>query len=337
MSMNDLVLDPPFNVTRASHVVLNVTDLAASRAFYTDLVGLVVSDEDADAVYLRGLEEACHHSLILRKAPAPSCARVGLRTRTEDDLRAAKDYFDARGVAARFVEVPYQGLTLHVADAIGTPLELCATMELRPRLMSCYTAYHAGAAQRLDHFQIAAYDPGLAYGFYQPLGFRCSEYTYSRRADGGEDLWGVWLQRKGNPHDIVFTNGVGPRLHHFAYLIRDAHDLVHVCDVAGSLGLGQNLDRGPGRHGISGAVFVYFLDPDGHRIELFNTHYQHIDIEPAIGWELSDPRRADLWGMPATERWFTKATHFEGVEPRPPVLKAELPTLERFLQSRAAS
>ena len=40
-----------------------------------------------------------------------------------------------------------------------------------------------------------------------------------------------------------------------------------------------------------GAQFVYVLDPDGHRIELFNTHYQTIDVEPALGWNLSDPRR----------------------------------------------
>lgn len=337
MAMEDVVLDPPFNITRASHVVLNVTDLDASRAFYTDLIGLVVSDHDDEAVYLRGLEEACHHSLVLRKAAAPSCARIGLRTRTDADLRKAKDYFEATGVGARFVDTPYQGLTLHVSDAVGMPLELCATMPLKPRLMSDYKAYRAGMAQRLDRYQIACHSPGLAHSFYQPLGFRCSEYTFSERADGGRDLWGVWLQRKGNPHDLVFTNGQGPRLHHFAYLIRDAHDMIHACDVAGSLGLGHCLDRGPGRHGISGAMFVYFLDPDGNRIELFNTHYQNIDLEPPLAWPLTDPRRADLWGMPATERWFTKATQFEGVTLQSPLLKAELPTLERFLLSRVAS
>jgi catechol 2,3-dioxygenase len=24
----------------------------------------------------------------------------------------------------------------------------------------------------------------------------------------------VWLHRKGNVHDLAFTNGMGPRLHH---------------------------------------------------------------------------------------------------------------------------
>jgi len=34
----------PFNVTRASHAVLTVKDLGASRAFYVDAIGLLVSD-----------------------------------------------------------------------------------------------------------------------------------------------------------------------------------------------------------------------------------------------------------------------------------------------------
>ncbi|EUB99178.1 3,4-dihydroxyphenylacetate 2,3-dioxygenase [Rhizobium sp. CF080] len=336
MAMDDFVLNPPFNVTRASHVVLTVRDLDASKAFYTDLAGLVVSDEDSDAVYLRGMEENCHHSLVLRKAGNTLCKRIGLRMQTDDDLKKAADYFGARGAETQFVDTPYQGLTLHVRDSQGMPLEFCATMEFRPRLMTAYDQYRGASAQRLDHYQIQSSDVRRAYDFYQPLGFRTSEYTYSKNADGTENLWGVWMQRKGNPHDIVFTNGPGPRLHHFAYTLRDASDMIRACDVAGALGLGQRLERGPGRHGISGAMFVYFRDPDGHRIELFNTHYQHIDIEPPIAWDLADPKRADQWGLPAQEKWFAEATAFEGADIVPPTLSIEPPTLERFLKIKAA-
>ena len=327
-----VVLHPPFNITRASHVVLGVTDLAASKAFYTEAVGLIVSDETDRAVYLRGLEETCHHSLTLQRVSTAACLRIGMRVQTDDDVHAAKAYFEERGVPVELVDVAYQGPTLHLADSIGTPLELCATMAPKPRLLARYDLYRGGAAQRLDHYQIAANDVAGAFDFYQPLGFRCSEFTYSRAADDSELLWGVWLQRKGNPHDIVFTNGTGPRLHHFAYTLRDAHDLIHLCDVAGTLGYGARLERGPGRHGMGGgALFVYMLDPDGHRIELFNTHYQAIDLEDPIGWNLSDPKRADLWGLPAREQWFVQASGFAGVESRPPNLRADPPTLEKFL------
>ena len=62
-------LRPPFNITRASHVVLHVSDLAKSRDFYVNIVGLVVSEQDDGVCYLRGLAEACHHSLVLVQSP----------------------------------------------------------------------------------------------------------------------------------------------------------------------------------------------------------------------------------------------------------------------------
>jgi catechol 2,3-dioxygenase len=331
MHLPDPVLNPPFNITRASHTVLTVADPQVSRAFYTDLCGLVVSDEDSQTVWMRGREEACHHSLVLKKGPRSLCERIGLRVLTDDDILRAKDHFDSIGVAAALVDVPHQGPTLHFRDALGVPVELTSSMPTRERMFMAYDRYRGAAAQRADHWQLQAQDVGQGHDFWHPLGFRCSEYTYSTRPGGGVDLWGVWLQRKGNPHDLVFTSGPGPRLHHFAYLLRDAADLMHACDVAGALGLGRRLERGPGRHGISGANFAYFRDPDGHRIELFNTHYQHIDLEPPVAWALDNPKRADQWGLPAQARWFNEATEFEGVAPVPPRLQAELPTLERFL------
>lgn len=329
--INMMVLDPPFNITRASHVVLNVRDLAASKHFYTELIGLVVSDEDANTVWLRGLEERGHHSLVLRKSTEQTCARLGMRVLTEDDIFKAEEYFFRQGVHCQRVAVPYQGLTLHVTDSSGIPLELCASMDPCERLFKAYNRYRGASAQRLDHYQLQTNDVSKAWSFWQPLGFRVSEYTWSRLDDAAMQLWGVWLQRKGNPHDIVFTSGTGPRLHHFAYTLPDTNDMIRACDVAGALGYAPHLERGPGRHGISGALFVYFRDPDGHRIELFNTHYQHIDLEPAIGWDLADPARADQWGLPARDQWFREATPFSGLTPRQPAIPVDAPTLERFL------
>ena len=91
-------------------------------------------------------------------------------------------------------------------------------------------------------------------------------------------MWGVWLKRKNNTQDIVYSNGAGPKLHHFAFAVPDVTNIIHAADVMSSLGLSHALDRGPGRHGIANAFFVYFLDPDGHRIELFTSHYNFIDI-----------------------------------------------------------
>src|SRR5262249_54738808 len=127
--------NPPFNITRASHLVLTAQDLAASRDFYTEVIGLVVSDEDANTIYLRGVEERGHHSLTLKRttaAPPGEC--LGMHVCGEEDLEKPKSHFARAGVQAKFVDVPSQPPTLRFADAMGTPVELCATMQTKPRL-----------------------------------------------------------------------------------------------------------------------------------------------------------------------------------------------------------
>src|SRR5262245_21913983 len=112
MSIPKPVYSPPFNVTRASHSVLTVRDLAASRSFYVDLLGFIVSDDDHYTLYLRGVAEACHHSLVLKRVSGePQAERVGMRVFCEEDLDKAKAFFDKAGLPAKWVEVAHQGRT----------------------------------------------------------------------------------------------------------------------------------------------------------------------------------------------------------------------------------
>jgi catechol 2,3-dioxygenase len=327
------VYRPPFNTTRASHVVLNVSDLAASRDFYTEVIGLVVSDEDSGTIYLRGMEEACHHSLVLKAtSDAPSAERIGMRVLTEEDLDALHDFFKRAGLAAEFVEEPFQGRTVRVSDPVGTPVDFCASMETRPRLLFEFDRYAGGKALRLDHYQMHTPQVMEACRFYMSFGFRLSEYIAA--PDG--DIAGVFLQRKGNPHDIVFFDGPGPRLHHFAYTCGESQNLFHACDIAGQLGFGRNIERGPGRHGPAFALFVYLRDPDGHRAELFTAHYQTIDIDDdPVRWEFGGERFAKIWGLPPQRSWIEEATPFAGVAVESPAKAGAAMTLEKYLADRA--
>ena len=122
-----------FNFTRSSHVVLQVKDLARSRAFYVDALGFVVSEESATKLYLRGLEEACHHSLVLERADASACRFVGFRVRLDEELDLVKAHFEAHGLPATWAKVEHQRRTLHVVDPSGAHVEICANMDTRPR------------------------------------------------------------------------------------------------------------------------------------------------------------------------------------------------------------
>ncbi|WP_297081224.1 3,4-dihydroxyphenylacetate 2,3-dioxygenase [uncultured Demequina sp.] len=321
--------DPDFAITRAGHVRLQCTDLEKSRDFYRDVIGLVVTEETDHAIYLRGLEEDCHHSMVLEHGTEAKALQVGLRVRSEEDILDAEKFFKKVGVEHERVEADHQGATLRFRDPVGTHMELTSSMETVPRKMADFHDFRAGAPQRLDHYQVVTYDVQEATDFWTGLGMRMSEYTAK---DGTDELWGTWLEVKGNTHDLVFTNGRGPRLHHFAYTVPDATALIHAADVTGSMGFGHEIDRGPGRHGLSNALFLYIRDPDQHRIELFTTHYQFIDMESEpIRWDVSDPRRAQQWGMPASRRWFFEASEFPGEDVLEPLLKATPATLEDYL------
>lgn len=128
------------------------------------------------------------------------------------------------------------------------------------------------------------------------------------------------MHRKGGTHDIAFTNGHGPRLHHMAFWVASITDIIHLCDVLATTGWVASMERGPGRHGISNAFFLYLRDPDGHRIEIFTSDYLTVDPDhKPIRWALRDAQRQTLWGSPAPKSWFEDGTPFAGTALRRPV------------------
>src|SRR6266700_7478435 len=143
------VFDPPFNIIRCSHAVLDVTDIKLSRDFYETTVGLHVEDADDNAVYLRGNEEHQHHSLVLKKARAPACNRLGFKVGNDADLDKAAKFLSDNGITHAFSEQPFQGRTLQFTDPFGYRIELYATMDKCPHLLRRYDLYKGCHPQRL--------------------------------------------------------------------------------------------------------------------------------------------------------------------------------------------
>lgn len=322
-----------FNVIRSARAILHVTDLEASREFYVHALGFIETESNEDVIYLRGLEERSHHSLVLKKAAKPAVEALGYKVASMEDLKALSSMFDAQGFQTKWIGVGKQhamGETLRVHDVAGIPLEFFVKMDPAERLLQRYDLYKGARMQRIDHFNVAVPDVGEAESFYkESLGFAISEYTDTEEGE----RWATWLHRKQTVHDIAFMNGKGPRLHHIGFWLPDPLAIIHACDVLASIGFGENIERGPGRHGLSNAFFLYLRDPDGHRIELYNGDYltSDPDFKP-IKWSVNDSQRQTFWGHEAPDSWFNETSTFLDIHSGSPIeekkakLKAHKPT-----------
>ncbi|KEO51418.1 3,4-dihydroxyphenylacetate 2,3-dioxygenase [Thioclava indica] len=313
-------LYPPFNIIRLSHVVFGVKDLAASRAFYVDTLGLQVTNEDENHIFLRAMEERGHHCMVLVKSEQSDVRSLAFKVYDESELDKAHDWFAAQGLPVEWVERAYQGRTLRTQDCFGMPIEFYFKMDRLTPIHQKYALYKGVKPLRIDHFNCFASDVDKAVDFYNQIGFRVTEYTEDEETGR---LWAAWTHRKGGVHDIAFTNGLGPRLHHTAFWVPTPLNIIDLCDLMATTGYVANIERGPGRHGISNAFFLYILDPDGHRIEIYCSDYQTVDpdLEP-IKWDLKDPQRQTLWGAPAPRSWFENGSVFQGVTPVESDMKA---------------
>lgn len=313
--------DPPFNILRLSHVELVVTDLAKSRAFYVDTLGLQVTDEDDERIWLRAMEERGHHCLVLRRGQQAQVGELAFKVFDDQHLERAAHWFEACGLPLEWVERRYQSRTFRTRDPQGIPLEFYARMDRLEPIHQKYALYNGVKPLRIDHFNCFSPNVDESVAFYNELGFRVTEYTEDE--DSGR-LWAAWTHRKGGVHDIAFTNGRGPRLHHLAFWVPTPLNIIDLLDLMSTTGWVSNIERGPGRHGISNAFFLYILDPDGHRTEIYCSDYQTVDpdLEP-IRWDLKDPQRQTLWGAPAPKSWFEHGTLFDGTEVSDPVMAGQ--------------
>jgi len=317
--------NPPFKIVRVSHVDWTVTDMSYARDFYLDILGYHCEEDGGDTLFLRGMEEVNHHSLILRKGDRPIVNRLGFKVAAEADLDKAHQFFSDLGRPVRWVDQHAQGRTLHTTDPFGIPLEFYARMQRGERLLQQYGRYKGARIQRIDHINLFHYDVNAATEFWaHKLGFQVTEVTVTDASDPESEIWAAWLHRKGGVHDIAWTNGYGPRLHHLGVWVPTATDIINFCDILATSGHMAAFERGPGRHGISNAFFLYIRDRDGHRTELFASDYLTIDPDhPVRVWNLDDPQRQTLWGQPAPRSWFEKGSVLAGVEPRDALLTAQ--------------
>ncbi|WP_104138022.1 3,4-dihydroxyphenylacetate 2,3-dioxygenase [Cryobacterium sp. Y62] len=298
----------PPDILRCAYMDIVVTDLAKSREFYVDVLGLVVTEENDTEIYLRSFEEFIHHNLVLRQGPVAAVAAMAFRVRSPEDVDLAEAWYQQLGCRTeRRTEGFVTGIgdSVRVEDPLGFPYEFFYSTTHVERLAWRYDLQGPGALVRLDHFNQVTPDVGRGRKYLEDLGFRVTEDIQ----DSDGVTYAAWMRRKDTVHDTALTGGNGPRMHHIAFSTHEKHNIIYICDKLGALRKSDLIERGPGRHGVSNAFYLYLRDPDGHRVEIYTQDYYTGDPDnPVVTWDVHDNQRRDWWGNPVVPSWYTDAS-----------------------------
>ena len=235
-------------------------------------------------------------------------AALSYRVRSPEDLDKAVAFYRELGCRVERRADGFAtgvGDSVRVQDPLGFPYEFFHDVQHVERLAWRYDLHPPGALVRLDHFNQVTPDVPRAVRYLEDLGFRVTEDIQ----DDAGTTYAAWMRRKPTVHDTAMTGGNGPRLHHVAFATHEKHNILAICDKLGALRLSDRIERGPGRHGVSNAFYLYLRDPDGHRIEIYTQDYYTGDPDnPVVTWDVHDNQRRDWWGNPVVPSWYTEAS-----------------------------
>ena len=310
------------SIAHLGHAELRVTDLAASRGFFTEIMGLRVSAETDSQVYLRAWQDWDHHTLLLTQAEESGLEHIAWRVSGPDDLQQHARELKADGVAVEWLE---GGTELGHGDSLrfrtpgaGIPMELYweveKYVETNPKLTSRLPSHPSRftgqgmAPRRFDHvnFLINDVQPEQEW-LTERLGLRHNYYITapdgSRRAS--------WMAKTNLSHEIACMRNQaqsGNLLHHVAYYMDSPDQVLRAATILADAGC--TIEWGPAQHGTSGAIFLYAWEPSGHRIEVWTGGFLLFAPDhEAIRWEPdTSPLGLELWGSQRPDSYFTKGS-----------------------------
>ena len=246
---------------KLGYVGINVSDLARSRVFYEEVVGLQPAGTDADgAARFRCSND--HYSVVLHQSAAPGFRYVGVSLEDDQQYAALERALGAAGVPHEVLSAGECALRrVESAWRISVP-HLGAAFEFyRPLPGNDEAMFEPSVAkiQRIGHVVFGTPHYGATNSFIEHvLNFAPSD-----------EIEGIirFFRMFPSPYHHGIGVGAGPRnsLHHVNFMVSE------IDDVGTALNRFKKFDVpvvfGPGRHIASNSVFLYFLDPDGLTLE----------------------------------------------------------------------
>ncbi|MGG1663493.1 VOC family protein [Brevibacillus sp. NRS-1366] len=298
-------------ISKLGHVALITPDLEKSLWFFRDVLGLEEVERKDGTIYLKAWGDFEHHTLSLKAGDTASVDHIGWRTKRPEDVENFATLLQTAGTNVQWIEAGQEAgqgkairfkLPSQHSFEIYYDIEKPLAEEDRRSVLKNqrYKSWNRGVSpRRIDHVNLStSMDPGVIHNWLsENLGFKLREYI---KIENGPVVAG-WMSVTNLVHDVAVMGdpqAVTPnRFHHLAYWLDNSQDVLRACDILRENGIEFH---GPGKHGITQALYAYVLDPgSGHRVELFTGSY--LIFEP--DWEPVEWTEKDMavgltyWGQ----------------------------------------
>ncbi|WP_106475500.1 catechol 2,3-dioxygenase [Phytohalomonas tamaricis] len=319
-------IEPCYDLAHLAHVEMLTPKLEESLRFFVDVMGMIVSDQQGDSVYLRGWDDYEHHTLKLTGSTTSGMAHYAFRTSSQAALERRVAQLERGGVEYEWTEGDLgHGPACRFRDPDGHVVELYyetqwyqATEQTRPSLKNQASRFPGRGAnlRRLDHLNLLAQDVKGNRVFMQDmLGCRLTEQIVFN--DGSEK--GAWLSVNNKSYDLAISedhSGSRGRFHHVTYAVDSREDVLRAADIC--LEHGVHIETGPHKHAVQQTFFLYVYEPGGNRFEIANAGARLI-LAPdwkTIVWNEEERKKGQAWGLQTISSF-----HTHGTPPIDPSLK----------------
>ncbi|HWM96352.1 MAG TPA: VOC family protein [Streptosporangiaceae bacterium] len=298
-------------LTDIAYVRSGVADLDAATRFATGIVGLeLVTPTEVGVAHLRA--DGRHHCLALVEGPS-GVISSGFTVASSDALDAAETELERSGIGVHrgsAAEARSRRVREFIAfdDPFGNRLELVNQQETVARPVAFSRA--AGITE-FGHLCLDAPDVHEAYRFW-------STRFNARVSDWLGDA-ACLMRIDPVHHKLAVFRGDSAGLCHMNFQVETIDDVFRNWHYLVEHDV--EIEMGPGRHPQSGAIFLYFLGPEGFTYE-YSFGVRRIEDDAAWAprtFDPAEPGSIDMWlgptARPVTQPQLRSATPVEAARP----------------------
>jgi catechol 2,3-dioxygenase-like lactoylglutathione lyase family enzyme len=278
---------------RIGHITFETPDVDRQIAYYTNVMGLMLAERENGRAFLA--TKTGQLAVQLDKADAPRCVSLSFEVSPNDDFGALARELDKAGIKSelRNDSVPGVGQVLAFKDCKGTTIELFKDWSYLGKHMQ-----PTGVGPlKLGHVAFAVPDVAGTADFYaRVMGFKVSDWI--------ADFF-VFMRCNCDHHTVNFIKGNSPKIHHYAFELKDFSHMQAQCDLMGQQKI--PILWGPLRHGPGHNVATYHRNPDDQVVEFYIELDQMFDEELGYfaprPWHHDTPQRPKVWERGKTSMW----------------------------------